>query len=80
MRAVLAQECGEVVELRLARAKHHSFGLVRFASSKSVDKAKNIERKDLGFRVRQIQFILEDQLDQRRQKIAEFVEKNPGIP
>mmetsp|Transcript_21599 Transcript_21599/g.29401 ORF Transcript_21599/g.29401 Transcript_21599/m.29401 type:complete len:218 (-) Transcript_21599:463-1116(-) len=80
IRAALAKECGEVVELRLARAKDHAFGLVRFASSESVDKAKDIEGKDLGFRVRQIQFILEDQLDQRRQKIAEFAEKNPGIP
>ena len=79
MRAALAKECGEVVELRLARAKDHAFGLVRFASSESVDKAKDVEGKDLGFRIRRIQFILEDQLDQRRQKIAEFGEKHPGI-
>ena len=80
MRAALAKECGEVVELRLARGKKDAFGLVRFAASESVDKAKGVTKRDLGgFRIRRIDFILEAQLDQRRRKIATFVEEHPEI-
>ena len=81
VRGVLAA-CGEVAELQLTRGAQHAFGLVRFATTDAVDRAKALEGTyhalpapdgagKAGFRITRMDFCAAGQVEQRKQKIAE---------